>query len=330
VNQYESRGTYSLFLPMIQKRNKAEAQTYDRLMYPGTEPRVPINKLNIRNWDNLEKKEAEIVFYRLSQGLPEDAKKLTYAGFKAIHEHLFQDIYEWAGKERTYTTGRNAEAPFAPPGHITSWMEKQFQALHKDNDLRNLPPQEFSQKAANLVNEINAAHPFIEGNGRVQRVWLRQLAEQAGYSLDIRAEDREAWNKASKVGFLALDHRPMAQLIESRLTPLQERTTNQNLANYELSKIYLNSSRQEASQNPALRNAVNLEVYIERKLRAQYHDDPKAVEHGLSVARSKIADMIIRGVEIETPKVIDNSQQDRQVKTQKEKLDQKSFPEKDR
>jgi len=91
---------------------------------------------------------------------------------------------------------------------------------------------------------------------------------------------------------------------------------------------YLSSTRQEAVQNPALRNAINLEVYIERKLRAQYRNDPAAVEHGLNTARKKIADMIARNVKIETPKVIDNSEQDRQVKAQEEKPVQKSFPEK--
>jgi len=91
-----------------------------------------------------------------------------------------------------------------------------------------------------------------------------------------------------------------------------------------------NSARSEAAKNPALRNAINLEVYIERKLRAQYRDDPATVKHALNTAREKIADMIAHGVEIKTPKIIDVSEQDRQVKTQEEKLDQKSFIEKNR
>jgi len=93
---------------------------------------------------------------------------------------------------------------------------------------------------------------------------------------------------------------------------------------------YLSSTRKEASHNPALRNAINLEVYIERKLRAQYRDDPATVKHALNTARKKIADMIARGIKIETPKVIDVSEKTRQVKTQEEKPTQKPFAEKDR
>jgi len=111
----------------------------------------------------------------------------------------------------------------------------------------------------------------------------------------------------------------MAQLIESRLTPLQERITSQNLTNEELSKLYLSSSRSEAAKNPALRKAVNLEVYIERKLRAQYRDNTKAVDHGLNTARAKIADMIARGIEIENPKIIDVSEQDKKSSIEKER-----------
>lgn len=40
-------------------------------------------------------------------------------------------------------------------------------------------PDDFAQRAAHYVNEINAAHPFVEGNGCTQRVWLRNLAERA-------------------------------------------------------------------------------------------------------------------------------------------------------
>jgi len=97
---------------------------------------------------------------------------------------VYETGLNWKRENLTYTTGRNETAPFAPPEHITSWMEKQFQELHKSNYLQNLPQKEFSQKAVNIINEINAAYPFIEGNERVQHVWLRLVVEHAGYSLD--------------------------------------------------------------------------------------------------------------------------------------------------
>ncbi|WP_322995413.1 Fic/DOC family protein [Castellaniella sp.] len=209
-------------------RNDIEQRAFDRLRYPGPEPRVPVNKLDIRDWENLELFESQIVAVRLKQGLPEEAQKLNYAGFKALHRHMFQDVYEWAGEERSYTTGRNKDAPFARPEHITSWMEKQFKDLKGANYLQGLDQKAFAHKAADLVNEINAAHPFIEGNGRVQRAWLQIVSDQAGHAMEFRAEDKIAWNEAARIGFLDLNTRPMAQLLETCIARAQTQSIIQD------------------------------------------------------------------------------------------------------
>ena len=94
-------------------------------------------------------------------------------------------------------------------------MAAQFASLRSDNYLRGLDRAAFAEKAAVLVNEINAAHPFIDGNGRVQRLWLQIIADQAGYRFEIRREDREAWNEAARIGFLQSPD-PMAKLIFER------------------------------------------------------------------------------------------------------------------
>ncbi|AZS19429.1 hypothetical protein CSW63_01405 (plasmid) [Caulobacter sp. FWC26] len=113
---------------------------------------------------------------RIEEGMPARAGEPTYAAFKAIHFHLFQDLYAWAGQERTYTTGRGP-TPFAPPEQIAPWMEKQFAAFR---ELKGLSAEGFAVASANFITEINAAHPFIEGNGRTQRIWLGGVAERAG------------------------------------------------------------------------------------------------------------------------------------------------------
>ncbi|WP_413990152.1 Fic/DOC family protein [Labrys okinawensis] len=197
-------------------RSSTEAATYNRYFYIGSEPRVPINKLGIKDRALLEEAEGLLVELRVAQGLPRKALQLTYAGFKAIHHHLFQDLFDWAGKERTYTTARNPIVSFAQPEHITGWMEAQFISLRGDNYLRGLDRTVFAQKAAVLVNEINAAHPFIDGNGRVQRLWLQIVAEQAGYRVEIHRQDREAWNEAARIGFLRSSE-PMARFIFERM-----------------------------------------------------------------------------------------------------------------
>lgn len=200
-------------------RKDTEEAEYRRFRYPDGD--VLRNKLNIRDSVLLDRAERMLVDNRLHEGLPAETRALTYDGFKAIHRHLFQDVYDWAGKERTYTTGRGP-SPFAPPEHITSWMEKQFASLAAEKNLVGLKAEAFAARAAHYVNEINAVHPFIEGNGRTQRVWLRGLADQAGYTLTLAPHHRERWNEASKTGFYR-SNEPMAKLISENLVRKEPR-----------------------------------------------------------------------------------------------------------
>jgi len=200
-------------------RSGREAAAFSGVYYPGSETLV--NKLGIREERQLSVAERQFTDRRMSQGLPANAQALTYEGFKAIHHHLFQDLYDWAGQERAYTTGRGP-APFAPPEQITPWMEKQMESLSAQNFLRGLEPARFCAQAAELVNEINAAHPFIEGNGRVQRIWLRQVAQQAGYKLEFAEQDKSLWYEASRIGFEQADNKPMARLLQTNLSRLPD------------------------------------------------------------------------------------------------------------
>jgi fido (protein-threonine AMPylation protein) len=196
-------------------RSGREDSEFRRFHYPETE--TLINLLGIRDPKRLEVAERRFVRIRLREGLPRAADSRTCPGFMAIHHHLFQDVYGWAGQERTYTTGRGP-APFATPENIRPWMEKQFVALREQDFLRHLSIRAFAEGAAAIVNEINAAHPFIEGNGRTQRTWLRALAAQAGYRLTFRSSDKAAWYEASRIGFECVDHGPMAALLERAIT----------------------------------------------------------------------------------------------------------------
>jgi len=199
-------------------RTAHEREAYRRIFYPATE--VYINKPGIRDQKLLEATERRFVRQRAAEGFPPRANYKTYAGFKAIHRHLFQDVYTWAGKERNYTTGRGP-IPFAVPEHITAWMQGLFKQLTRDRYLVGRGQRDFAAEAARYVNEINAGHPFIDGNGRAQRFWLRMLADNAGFYLDLNSRASKPWNDASRIGFLQQDHRPMARLISSRLRPLK-------------------------------------------------------------------------------------------------------------
>lgn len=56
--------------------------------------------------------------------------------------------------------------------------------LEQDGWLTGLRRENFIHKLAHYYGELNARHPFREGNGRTQRAFLRQLAASAGWRLD--------------------------------------------------------------------------------------------------------------------------------------------------
>lgn len=199
---------------MSPRRSNREEKIYQSYLYPGSE--VFKNKLDIRDPFILGQAETLYNMQRNMQLPPRAALELSYKGFLALHQHLFQDIYTWAGKQRDYTTGRGP-APFAPPEHIKNWMEDQFKKLKKENYLQGLSKELFAEKIGPIVNEINAAHPFIEGNGRTQRLWLQIVADQAGHKLSLKMEDRESWYEASRIGFEQVNHKPMIDLIKKCL-----------------------------------------------------------------------------------------------------------------
>jgi fido (protein-threonine AMPylation protein) len=95
-------------------------------------------------------------------------------------------------------------------------MEIEFAKLRKANFLRGADAEAFSSMAASFAVEIDAAHPLVEGNGRVQRLFLQILADQAGYELTLLPSDKDGWNAAAKEGFFS-NPDAMKRLIMARL-----------------------------------------------------------------------------------------------------------------
>ena len=96
-------------------------------------------------------------------------------------------------------------------------MQQHCKQLAQESYLVGRAKTQFAERAAVYVNEMNAAHPFIDGNGRTQRFWLCMLAENAGFDFTLGAADAKRWNNASRLGFVNGDHSPMTKLIRSRL-----------------------------------------------------------------------------------------------------------------
>jgi cell filamentation protein len=91
-------------------------------------------------------------------------------------------VYEWAGQLRTIDIAKGGNA-FAHHGHIVTAARPLFAELGREKRLAGLPPPAFSLRAAHHLGEINALHPFREGNGRAQREFISHLAYANGYCI---------------------------------------------------------------------------------------------------------------------------------------------------
>lgn len=168
----------------------------DPYLYP--ELNVMRNRLGIRQAERLAQAAYEFTALRaatlslgpLLRGLPH---------LCAIHQHLYQDIFDWAGdiREMDIYQGDTRFCHFA-------YIEKEGNALMQDLEeegyLVGLEKADFINRLSHYYCEINVLHPFRIGNGIVQRIFFEQLAIHAGYQLDWRGIDPEAWAQANQSG----------------------------------------------------------------------------------------------------------------------------------
>ena len=94
-----------------------------------------------------------------------------------------------------------------------------FKQLAEENHLAGLDPAAFSDRAAHYFGELNALHPFREGNGRAQREFVSHLAHAAGYYLAWENVKQPDMLQASIESFQG-DTSKLAALIRENLSPL--------------------------------------------------------------------------------------------------------------
>lgn len=153
------------------------------------------NKLNIRDLQTLESAERQFVAQRLLEAIPTGDFDLDH--LKAIHHHLFQDIYEWAGEVRTVEIEKGGNQ-FQPRRFIETGMAVVHRRIVRAGYFRGSSPDQFASGAGPIMGDVNYIHPFREGNGRTQLQYLKRLAGQAGHAIDLTRLDRYAWMDASR------------------------------------------------------------------------------------------------------------------------------------
>ena len=149
---------------------------------------VLINKLNIQDEETFYKAERLYSGLRQSELLDKPLEgKLDFDHLKAIHRYLFQDLFYWAGKIRTVAIAKGNL--FCLPQYIDSYAKDIFSRLRKENYFIGTSRDDFIVAVTNLLADINALHPFREGNGRAQREFIRYIGLKNGYGFD--------WSKVS-------------------------------------------------------------------------------------------------------------------------------------
>lgn len=154
--------------------------TKDPLCYTGTQ--VLRNKAGLQDQNKLDQFEQLMFLSRSQEPLPEGF--LDYDHYKRIHHHFFQDVYDWAGQPREIRTGKGGNW-FCYPEYIDAEMNKIFGQLASESHLTDLSEAaRFASRAAHYIAEINAVHPFREGNGRCQLTLLDILLNISGFEMD--------------------------------------------------------------------------------------------------------------------------------------------------
>ena len=115
--------------------------------------------------------------------------------FSEIHRRLFQDVSSHAGVIRDYDLSKDGFG-FADQSTMDYILDKELPerlaTLDKSvNDLGS-----YQRGMAELHDSLDEAHPFREGNGRATRVFMGQVAERHGYTLDFNHLDQSRWVKA--------------------------------------------------------------------------------------------------------------------------------------
>ena len=165
-------------------------QGSENYCYLGTD--VLKNKLGIREEEALLIAEREITSLKLL--LLFETSKIETFDFDSlcnIHKVIFSDIYEWAGEIRRGDFLSKGGSIFCRGPYILENADKIFGNLLSENNLCGLEKSKFIERLAYYMGEINALHPFREGNGRTAREFFRQLSLHADYILDFSGLEKE-------------------------------------------------------------------------------------------------------------------------------------------
>ena len=156
------------------------------------------NKLGITDSAQLAREEEKISKAKAQElfesGILDSLHPGTYVTLARIHEFLFDEIYDFAGKMRTVNIAKG-NFRFAPLMYLRVSLE----------NIDKMPQSSYDEIIEKYV-EMNIAHPFREGNGRSMRIWL---------DLILKKEIHQVidWSKVDKEDYLlAMERSPIRDI----------------------------------------------------------------------------------------------------------------------
>lgn len=156
------------------------------------------NKLGITNAVELAREEERISKRKAKELFETDFFRHKESGsiatLLAIHQYLFEDVYEFAGKIRDVNISKGSFR-FAS----AMYLQEALKAVEK------MPQASFDEIIAKYV-EMNITHPFLEGNGRSMRLWLDHILRvELGMAID--------WSQVEKEDYLlAMERSPVKDI----------------------------------------------------------------------------------------------------------------------
>lgn len=167
--------------------------------YPNTD--TLINFFQVKDSDKLQEIESHITSINIAElyTLKHIKGDFNFEHLKAIHKFIFKELYPFAGQVRTVDISKGEL--FCLSQHIDSFAKDIFKGIQKDNYLMGLDKCTFIEKVSELMGDLNALHPFREGNGRTQRAFIKLLGEVAGYNINFSKVNSEQMINASIKSF---------------------------------------------------------------------------------------------------------------------------------
>lgn len=111
-----------------------------------------------------------------------------------IHHHLFQDVYSWAGKKRVVEISKDGKE-FIPTLLFDNAFHFIDGLIGEYRQIRTNQKKKIAEKLAEILDSANYLHPFREGNGRAQREFIRLLALEKEFILNLNPPNKDIFDR---------------------------------------------------------------------------------------------------------------------------------------